>query len=252
MTSIVPPALRLASDTLDDLEALRTATGNRHRMATRDVADKDGHFRGLGLDESNPMVALTAATLDSLEDAEHKLILGLQREVRKTIFIDWIKRESGVGEKQAARLLAALGDPYINEQTGEPRTLRQLWAYAGYAVDGGAARRRRKGMAQEDAFALGKPEVKKRAYLIAKSCVKTGKRYREIYDIEKDYQSEAVHQTPCAQCGASGSPAQPGTPLRDGHKDARAVRKLAKEILRDLWLIARDHHEGNTTTEGAQ
>ena len=179
-TTTVPAALRLASDTLDDLEKLRIATGNRYGFATRDTADSDGKMRGLGLDESHPMVALSGATLASLEAAEHSLILGLQKEVRKTIFAPWIKRQKGVGEKQIARLLAVIGDPYMREEVDEatgqitytPRTLRQLWAYTGHAVDGPAARRVRKGMTQEELFTLGKPSAKMRAYLVATSCVK--------------------------------------------------------------------------------
>lgn len=257
----VPAALRLASDTLEDLEALRVATGNRHGFATRDEADSDGAFRGLGLDERHPMVALAGATLAALEAAEQDLILGLQREVRKTVFADWIKNQKGAGEKTIARLLGAIGDPYINEETGQPRSLRQLWAYAGYAVDGGSARRAKKGMTQKELLALGKPVAKKRAYLVAESCVKSGIRRREgagndftpesreattpfasVYYNRRVDTLGREHSAACTRCGPTGKPAQPGSPWSPGHQHADALRVVAKEILRDLWLIAREHH----------
>lgn len=252
MNTTVPAGLRLASDTLDDLEALRIATGNRYGFATRPFGEKDadGIARGLGLDDRYPTVALAGATLAALEKSEHELILGLQREVRKTIFAGWVKAQKGVGEKQIARLLAVIGDPYVNESTGEPRTLRQLWAYTGHAVDNGAARRARKGMTQEELFTLGKPTAKMRAYLVATSCVKTKGNFRDIYDAEREHHAEAVHEFECKPCGPSyhgrkGAPPAPaGSPLSPGHQHARALRKVAKEVLRDLWLIARDYHQG--------
>lgn len=234
--STIHPALRAASDTLSDIEALRTATENRHRMLTRSTEDKDGHIRGYGLDERDPIVALTAATLDALKEQEHLLTLQIQREVRKTPFRTWIKESKGVGEKQAARLLAALGDPYINESTGEVRTISQLWAYAGYAVDNGTARRPRKGMSQADLFKMGNPKVKMRSYLISVSCMKSpGGRYRGVYEMERAYQENAV--TP------------DGKPLTAGHQHNRALRKVSKEILRDLWIASKEYHESLTTPE---
>lgn len=247
----IPGELRLLSDTLDDVEGLRIATENRLRQLTRDEEDSDGEERGLGLDERHPIVATTAATLAAIADQEHQLTLQMQRELRKTPFSAWQKSDAsrGVGEKQLARLLAVVGDPYINEGTGQPRTLRQLWAYTGHAVDGGAARRARKGMTQEEMFTLGKPSAKMRAFLIATSVVKSTGPLRDIYDAEREHYAEAVHATECVRCGPSGKPAQPGTALSAGHQHARAMRKVAKEVLRALWIIARAHHEGEVAAE---
>lgn len=245
MITTVHGALRMLSDTLDDTEALRIATENRYRAATRDEADSDGAIRGLGLDDRHPVVAAVGATLDALRAEEHRMTLALKREIRKTPFSPWLKspETAGVGEKQAARLLAAIGDPYLNESTGEPRTLRQLWAYTGHAVDGGSARRPRRGMSQEELFAMGSRSAKMRAYLVATSCVKAKGKFRAIYDAERERYADAVHVTDCVRCGPSGKPAPAGSPLSLGHQHARAVRRVAKEILRDLWLIARAHHE---------
>lgn len=239
MKTLVDQALRGASDTLDDLEDLRISTENRHRMLTRSEEDSDGHQRGLGLNEFHPLVAVVSHSLEALKTEEHLLELQMKRELRLSPFAQWAKTEKGVGEKQAARLLAALGDPYINETTGEPRTLRQLWAYAGYAVDNGTARKRKKGEKSN-----WSSEAKMRTYLVATSCVKAlGGRYRAIYDLEKEYNTGAVHEAECVRCGPAGKPAQPGSLLSDGHRHARAIRAISKTILKDLYNIAKAAHE---------
>lgn len=232
--------LCLLSDSLDDIEALRIATENRVRSLTRDEADSDGEMRGLGLDARSPEVATAITMLDTMKALEHEATKALQREVRKSPLYGWVKREKGIGEKQAARLLAVIGDPYWNDLHDRPRTVSELWAYAGYSVIGGTAQRRRKGVRSN-----WNDKAKSRAFLMAQSCVKAlGGRYRAVYDDARDYYEDATHPAECVRCGPAGKPALPGSPLSDGHKHARALRKVAKEILRDLWLEARMVHTG--------
>lgn len=249
--------LSLLADTLDDFEGLRTATENRVRSLTRDVSDRDGEVRGLGLDERSPEVAASKVMLDSLRALEHQQILALQREFRKNPLSAWQKREKGVGEKQAARLLAVIGDPYWNDLHNRPRTVSELWAYCGYHVlpagatgialsnarppQPGTAARRRKGV-----LSNWSTTAKTRAYLIAEKCVVSGKggRYNALYYAEKERLEIAVHNVECARCGPAGRPALAGSELSAGHRHARALRKVAKEILKDLWIEARTIHEG--------
>lgn len=150
--SLLDPALCLAADILDDLEKVRTANENRLRQLTRggvdderirsgkvaSVADlppdKDGELRGFSLDERHRDVARLAAMVEALKRIEHDATLQLQRQLRRHPLHGWVKAQRGVGEKQAARLLAAIGDPYVNSAKGEPRTVSALWAYAGLHV----------------------------------------------------------------------------------------------------------------------
>lgn len=136
--------------------------------------------------------------------------------------------------------MAALGDPYLNESTGEPRTVSQLWAYAGYGrIDNGVSRHAEKGMSQEDLFKLGNRDVKKRLYLISASCVKAlGGEYREIYDDQKLLEAGKVHNAPCTPCHSK----EAGTPLKPGHMHARALRKVSKTILKDIYVISEQYH----------
>jgi hypothetical protein len=134
LRSLLDPALSLAADILDDLERVRVANENRLRQLTRTAVDSDGEERGFGLDESHPDVARLAAMVATLKAVEHDAVLNLQHKLRKHPLGAWVKAQRGIGEKQGARLLAAIADPYINSAKGAPRTVSALWAYCGLHV----------------------------------------------------------------------------------------------------------------------
>ena len=283
---LADPLLALAADILGDLETVRIANENRLRQLTRSAEDKDGETRGFGLDEAHPDVARLAALVDMLAKAEHQAVLNLGRVMRRHPLGPWVTGTIGIGVKQGARLIAAIGDPYIRPaiaredgtvEPSRPRLVSELWAYAGYHVidipagshvvlgsqfrdaaggeqngshpghdlhgtlataAGVAAKRARGQRANWSATA------KMRAYLVAESCMKNrSSPYRAVYDATRAKYADAVHQVPCVRCGPSGKPAQPGSPLSDGHKHARALRAVAKEVLRDLWREAKRIHE---------
>lgn len=271
---LADPLLALAADVLDDLERVRIANENRLRQLTRDEADVDGAERGFGLTLDHPDVARLAALVDALHRAEHDAELQLARTMRRHPLGAWVKRTVGVGEKQAARLLAAIGDPYWNDLHQRPRTVSELWAYCGYhVVSAGHGRDDAHGCpasgagGDPDHEVFGTPPccvgvaatrrrgqranwsriAKDRAHLIAKSCIKQATSpYRPLYDQQREHYADAVHDTACRQCGPSGHPAQAGTPLSAGHQHARALRRVAKTLLRDLWREARALHEEAT------
>lgn len=254
---LIDPTLLMAAQVVDDLERTRIANENRLRQMTRDVEDSDGNERGFGLDESHPDVARLAGIVTAIADLEHQAVLGLQRAMRRHPLGAWVKAQKGVGEKQAARLLAAVGDPYWNTLHGRPRTVSELWAYCGLhtlpaghvrtdtqeaRADGDKLRdpghqstdahihptqvaaRRRKGQR-----ANWSTDAKMRAYLVAVSCMKApGSPYRDVYLARRE-RTSATH---------------PGwTP---GHSHNDALRITAKAILRDLWVASRDLYEGAT------
>jgi hypothetical protein len=243
--------LLLYADALDDLERVRIATENRARSLAQ-VKGMDG----------TPEQARLDGLTSGLAALEHDAELQLKRALRQHPLGPWVKRVVGIGEKQGARLLAAIGDP------AERRTVSQLWAYCGYhvlhpdhhAVDthaeivgvdpsggpsqsatdaqtahAGVAPSRRKGQR-----ANWNSTAKMRAFLCAESCVKQAKSpYRAVYDAGRAKYADAIHAHPCARCGPSGKPAEIGSPLSAGHQHARALRLVAKAILRDLWVEAR-------------
>jgi hypothetical protein len=300
LVSLADPFLALAADVVDDLEKVRIANENRLRQLTRTETDKDGEERGFGLTEDHPDVARLSALVDMLGQAEHQAVLNLQRLMRKHPLGPWIKATAGVGEKQAARLLAVIGDPYIRPELvrdgvvepARPRRVSELWAYCGYHVlpagyaiddtqsrsasgtdfsaDHGEADAQKAGVGGEQAghsdhnlsdFPRQRVGVapkrrrgtrtnwsttaKTRTFLIAESCIKHRQSpFRAVYDATREKYADAVHAMPCARCGPSGKPAPAASPLSDGHKHARAMRAVSKEILKALWREARRIHEG--------
>lgn len=258
------PFLALAADVVDDLEKVRIANENRLRQLTRSEADADGEERGFGLTAEHPdvarLAAMVAAMLCDSKVAlelgiekrrktagcclEHDAVRNLERTLKTHPLGPWVKATKGVGEKQAARLLAKTGDPYIRpELTHEdgtvepsrPRTVSELWAYCGYKP----GQRRRKGIKSNWSAV-----AKSRAFLIAQAMLKAGN--REIYDARKAATEGRVHTVECVRCGPSGKPAQPGTPWSDGHRHADALRVVAKEaVLKELWREAKRLHDSD-------
>jgi hypothetical protein len=248
------PLLGLSADILSDLESVRIMNENRLRQLTRSTEDSDGNVRGFGLTEEHPDVARLAAMVDTLNALEHEATLNLQRTMRRNLLGPWVKAQRGIGEKQAARLLAAIRDPYWNDLHDRPRTVSELWAFCGYhtlpvsqstsgtqsGCAGGAyniAARRTKGQKSN-----WSSEAKMRAYLISESVVKAGGPWRDVYDARKAATESRLHGAPCVRCGPSGKPAQPGSEWSKGHRHADALRILSKEILKGLWTEARRLH----------
>jgi hypothetical protein len=269
------PVLGVLADVLDDLEKVRIANANRVRILTRNEADGDGEERGHGLTEQHPQVKALILTVKALEAAEHDAVLNLQRSMRKHPLAAFQKRHKGIGEKQLARLLAVIGDPYFNDLHQRPRTVSELWAYAGFHVihtssghptfgthpdhaagtqphsrsrttteahnndAAGVAPKRTRGQRSN-----WSEDARKRVWVIASAMPKfPGGQYEQTYRDARIKYAESVHTTPCVRCGPKGKPAPEGSPLSDGHKHARAVRITAKAILRDLWIEARDIHQ---------
>ena len=195
-----------------------------------------------------------AAYTDALQKAENVCALEMRRCYRRVVpesIRTWQKNTHGLGEHGIARLLGHLGHPRIAtphhwEGTGSARTLiadepfertiGQLWQYCGH----GRAERKWKGMTAAELAAQGSPALKMIVHIIAECTMKQkASPYRVVYDDIKTKCADKTHSVECVRCGPSGKPAQPGTPWKPGHIHAHALRITGKEILRDLWLVAR-------------
>lgn len=233
------PLLTMSADILNDLESVRVANENRLRILTTpaDQSDKDGACRGHGLSPDHPDVRKLAALVEALQDAENQAVRNLQAAMRHHPLGYWVKQTVGVGEKQTARLIGSIGDPYWHDLENRARTLHELWSYCGW----GDAKTQRRLRGQKSNWSA---DARKRTWCIADSCIKQAHSpYRSVYDQARDKYADATHEDNCAQCGVKGKPAQPGTPLRDGHKHARGYRAMCKEILRDIWIESKKIHD---------
>lgn len=227
------PVLFVLADSLDDLERTRIANENRVRQLTYTGTDADGQMRGFGMDASVPQVAQLAGIVDALRKLEKQAERALTKHLRLHPLYPWITATVGVGEKQGARLLAAIGDPYWNTSHDRPRTVSQLWAYCGLhvlpgpttqdappvqaaSVPGVAAKRQRGVRANWSGTA------KMRAYLVARSCMQqAASPYRSTY------------------VGRRAHTAVTRPEWTPGHSHNDALRVTAKAVLRDLWHESR-------------
>lgn len=244
--------LRIWAEMFHDAQQQRIATVNR---AERGGVDPDVY----------------AAYTEALESAERVVRLQMIRCYRRTVPAEiqaWVKATRGLDEPLMARLLGHLGHPrwatpHHWEGTGanrvlvaDPpfeRTVSQLWQYCGHGRPGRAQR----GATAEDLAALGSPNLKMLVHLAAEGIVKAGVRKNEgataftptnrhaISDLGQLYLDvryatwERTHTVACVRCGPAGKPAEPGSPWSAGHQQGDALRKVGKEILRDLWKVAR-------------
>lgn len=110
------------AETVTDIERARIAAENRHRSWVQSGAG------GTAAEQQ------AAAIVEALAKVEHDATLALQRAVRRHPLGPFVKRTVGLGEKQGARLIAAIGDPWWNTLHDRPRTVSELWAYTGFHV----------------------------------------------------------------------------------------------------------------------
>jgi hypothetical protein len=247
---LVDYTLQMCADVVDDLEKVKIANENRLRTLTMD--GEHGH----GMSSDHPDVKRLADIVAALSAAEHQAVLNLQRSMRKHPLGPFVKNSKGIGEKQAARLLASIRDPYWNDLHNRPRKLRELYRFCGMDVVGTSAQ---VPTGSQPPYGAGvapskqrgervhwSPDARMRLWLIASKCVMVGHGgpYRQVYDEGRAKYGDAVHTTECKRCGPKGKPALEGSPLSAAHQHARAIRLICKAILRDLWEESKRIHEG--------
>lgn len=254
----------IAADCLNDVEKARIANSNR--------LDSLARVKGFDIDdeEAPPQIRAISAVGDTTKAAEDMYTEALKQAFRYHPLSAWrddMKDRgeiSGLGEKQLGRFLGPVPRPHWNFAESRVRTgPAELWAYCGmHVVDGVAPARRRGSKANWNS------EARTRIRMCAESIVKASvrklpgckdvphkfydldnrkplNRYGEVYLSARHKYLDAVHAHQCAQCGPSGSPAQPGSPISLGHQNARAIRAVAKELLKDLYNESmRLHDEG--------
>jgi hypothetical protein len=155
-TLLTTEILGLQSAMLDDLENVRKGGGSRHGALTGLTVDsrpwkpdKDGETRVYGLPFDDPHAMLFRDVVAGVASLEDKAVTNLEKAMKAHPLGPWIKKQRGLGFKQAGRLLAATGDPYWRRELtyfladGEtvdrtvpegPRTVSALWAYSGLHV----------------------------------------------------------------------------------------------------------------------
>lgn len=176
----------------------------RVRIATENRVRSLIEVKGL---EGSPEEQQMRDLADAIKALEKTAVKDLERAMRIHPLGPWQKQAKGVGEKQLGRLLAAIGNP------ADRPNVAKLWQYCGH---GDPARSHcRKGRPVEHS-----PVAKMRVHLIAKSCIKQmDSPYRAVYDRERAKWADRE--------------------VSLGHQDNHALRVVGKEVLKDLWVAAR-------------
>lgn len=257
----------LAAETLLDIEKARIATS--HRIGAYERTKGGANVKVPTIDAN---LETLRSIMERLEVEEGACVKQLDKTLRQHPLGRLQAETNGFGAKQYGRLLGALGNPfwagtphdYDPKKSFPRRGPAQLWAYCGFDPINGLGRKRAKGQ-----LANWNSAAKMRAWVIAKQVEKTPKSpYRTVYVETKVKYADAVHLVECAQCSLCkncGNPltqfprehlaqygcgtrkpayAPPGSPLKKSHIQARALRAVAKEVLRDLYNEARDWHYG--------
>jgi hypothetical protein len=209
-------ALRLAADTLLDVERLRISTENRIRA----LSDIDGWA-------TTPAALRWDAHLAALQDLEKQVTRELEHAMKQHPLGPFVKRTVGLGLKQAGRLIGALGDPSWNALEDRPRRgPAELWAFCGYAP----GQKRRKGVRDN-----WNAEAKMRAHLVAESCIKQVGRSEGAINTASPCWS-ARPRSPYRDVYDAARANWQGREVRDAHAHAHGLRLVAKAVLRDLWI----------------
>lgn len=229
------PFLAFAATVLDDIEKVRIANENRVRQLTRTEPDEDGVLRGFGLPADHPDVVMLQGVVEALSAIEATATKSLQKRMRKHPLYATTSKLRGVGDKQVARLLAAIGDPHWHNADDRPRTVSELWAYCGFRP----GQKRQRGVKSN-----WSQDAKMRAYLIAESCLK--QLDKATCPVDPDLKV-AAHADGCrcslyrAVYDARKLHTRTTQPeWTDLHRHNDALRVAAKRLLRDLWIAARD------------
>ena len=241
--------LNMIAKHLDDIEGLRKATSNRLYFLTNTEPDSDGVLRTLGMGDNDPVVRFVTETLAALDAQESETVKVLQKLMKEHPLGPWCKAQKGVGEKQLARLIAVIGDPYwideaefeddegnVTHRSARARTVSELWAYAGLHVIGGESARRRKGVQSN-----WKTEIKTRAYLISEACVKAGVRK----DPEDETKRVGISEYGKVYLARRARTAETHPDWTPGHSHNDALRIVSKEVLKGLWIESKRIREGN-------
>ena len=201
------------------------------------------------------------------KEANRDLVAAMLRVCSGPAMTQWLATP-GIGEPIVARVLGEIGHPVIAfpkhwednpdykeggdmdkkflvstvQPDGElffERMVSQLWSYCGV---GDANRKHRKGETQQEALAAGSRFTKALVWNMAQVCikmvggedkngvVKPRSPYRNVYDDARTYYDTRDEGEHCEKCKKDC------TPL---HRHNKAIRKVMKTILRDMWVAAR-------------
>lgn len=262
MSDVGYDLLALLAYRLDVLEAARKAIQNQHRSLTAVPMNEFDSAKDLA---GTPEALLLEQMLKMMSDQERETVKELEAAtMTHPLAGPFIDARLGVGAKGIGRLLGAVGDPLWNGPAGRPRRgPAELWAYCGYhtipagdhvssdtqalCVPGVNVRPRRQRGIQSN----WNLRAKVAAFCVADSAYRQG-HYRPFYVAKKEAAVTKTHTVECRNrvrppgkpngCATVAHPewGEPGSPWRAGHQHQHSISMVAKQVLQDLFVAARD------------
>lgn len=251
---------RSAAEGLTDAIKARISTENRVK-------------RGGGAVDATQAAVMVRIARDQ-EEAYRRILLDIYQQMVPQHIQDWAKSIPGIASGELfPRILGVLGHPRIAipyqwedkelVPAGEPfeRSLRQLWQYAGCGDPETNPRSDILGHSptRDDKLRGGKRTTLRpllftfSSYLVrahTRSEAVAGSRFYQVYTAAREEGAEKRHYRQCQNrkrppmapngCGTVAHPewGEPGSVWRPGHANAHAHRMVAKEFLRELWIIS--------------
>jgi len=256
--------LRLWAEMYADVQSERIRIGNRIRSATVDPVPYLVHLARM--EETEKVIrkdlrrcyrAVAPASVRQWQEAtagvgDHMLarLLGVIGHPRVTVIHEWtvnpaFNEEQPPSRSNPRRILVSRGEPFI-------RSVSQLRSYCGH----GQVKPKRKGMTQDDALSLGSPRAKMLTHQIAESCVIHGIAHacQSCGHGVSTHTSQGCRADGCDCTAMDSAGPQPTTEYgalylemkrfylakewTRLHSHNAAVRRVAKNTLRDLWRSA--------------
>ncbi len=173
---------------------------------------------------------------EELGDKLDDIIKQKEKEIAKLLeegdypILDWLTDIKGINHNTSGKLISHI-------DIKKTPKISSLWRYCGYGyIKNGKAQRRKKGMSEEEAKKFGSPYLKKEMYILADSFIKQRTpKYRDIYDESKEEELEREYKEGYLYKKYNGYKKADKHLLR-GHAHNRAIRKMTKRFLSDLWV----------------
>ena len=192
----------------------------------------------------------------SKKKGDHERVAKTQTKNVSFPIYSWLKKQKGIGPINSAYLIA-----YINFE--KTPSIPALWCYCGQTPDS----KKKKGQKMK-----GNPVLKQRCHLIAESFIKSKSPYKKIYDKEKKkrlklMEKDQSHNAKTQNIVVAPSNNNLGLKKKDQslhaktlgidvlssipksrmHCHNRAMLKMVKSFLKDLWLEWNNIHKKETS-----
>ena len=206
----------------------------------RQLVEAKGNYQEMRKATWNQMLALNRLGFDNTEERktiskmikseETKVVNAYSKIVKKMpVWTKWLENIHGIGPDAAGQIVGILGDISRFER------ISNLWSYCGYGLHNGDVQGLKKGQEHNynHRFRSTLFAIAVNGFIMHKKDSKYGQLYEEFKRVDREKHPEKVD---------SGKKSKEGKVIynyTDMHIHMRAIRKMMKVFLKDLWIVWR-------------